>query len=484
VTDTGIGLTAEEQSRLFQAFQQADTSTSRKYGGSGLGLAICKKLATLMGGEVGVASESGKGSTFWFTSQFEPVAARETSPALGPGKFHALVVGWPTAGRSNLCSMLSGLGVRADCADSGEQAFQAVSRAAAARMPYHIVFVDEDGSGKDILGSIDSLELKTPPHRIVLTRHSGHVFDGGGEFFRTVHLPRPVLPSKLKRVLGYLLLGGALPQAAKPAPVSLDLDGVRILLAEDNPFNQQVAGEILAQSGASVTIANDGQEAFDLLMQESFDCVLMDIQMPVVDGLQATRMIRTVPRLERIPVIAMTANVTSEERSHCLAAGMNDFVSKPIDLEKFYATLEKWVPRTAEFGRASPPAANGGDMAGGAQVVDLSILARTIGDDPAKLHKFALIFLESAGEAIRDMETALAKGNMESIGTLGHRLKSSARTVGASAFGEHCQRLEELRHGADTDAAGEHIATLRRLREDIRASLIEGNRISFEEQEA
>ena len=348
VTDSGIGLTTEEQDRLFQPFQQADSSTSRKYGGSGLGLVICKKLATLMGGEVGVISAPGKGSTFWFTARLEPAAPQKTLPLLGTGKFRTLV---------------------------------------------------------------------PPPN----------------------------------------------------------LEGMRILLAEDNPFNQQVASEILAQAGAGVTIVNDGQEAFDMLCKENFDCVLMDIQMPVVDGLQATRMIRAVDRLRHVPVIAMTANATSAEPGKCLEAGMNDFITKPIDLGKLYATLEKWLPPGRDTAPASLPSATEEMLSGGEQAIDLSILARTVGNDPAKLHRFALIFLESAKEGVHDMETALEKGDMESIGRLGHRLKSAARTAGALAFGEYCQRLEELRHGGNAAAAGETAGEimdkLRQLLEKIEASL-------------
>ncbi len=327
VHDHGIGLSALEMGKLFVSFQQADTSTTRAYGGTGLGLAICKQLAQLMGGEVGVASEPGAGSNFWFTARLG--VSRATVPAL---------VG-------------------------------SASEAAAAMLA-----------------------------------------------------------------------------SARSAAVMAVLKNARILLVEDNTFNQQIALEMLEEVGSSVCLANNGAEALDLLRQTSFDCVLMDVQMPLMDGLEATRRIRADPALATLRVLAMTATATSDDRVRCLDAGMDDFISKPIQPALMYQTIANWLPeRTAQpapKARAAPAFKT--TLAGDPQVIDLSILARLLGYNPEKVRKFAFKFLQSTQDGFADMDAALARGDVQQVRELGHRIKSAARTVGALGMGELCLELEQL----------------------------------------
>ncbi|WP_226929349.1 PAS domain S-box protein [Janthinobacterium aquaticum] len=343
VCDHGIGLSQDEMGKLFQSFQQADTSTTREYGGTGLGLAISKQLAQLMGGEVGVVSSPGQGSTFWFTAQLG--IADESAPTL-------------------LDSMIQPAGTARAHADADASlAMQAL-------------------------------------------RHAS------------------------------------------------------ILLVEDNPFNQQVALELLEEAGASVCLANNGVEALDLLRQTPFDCVLMDVQMPLMDGLQATRAIRADPQLAHLRVLAMTATATSEDRVRCLDAGMDDFISKPIQPAMMYQTIAGWLPeRTAAApvrSRAAPAFKT--TLAGDPQVIDLSILAKLLGYNPQKVRKFAFKFLQTTQDGFTEIDAALARGDVQQVRELGHRIKSSARTVGALGLAELCHSLETLAPG---DASSERKQAMR-----------------------
>ncbi len=340
VRDHGIGLSEEEMGKLFQSFQQADTSTTREYGGTGLGLAICKQLAQLMGGEVGVRSAPGQGSTFWFTARLG------VSPRAVP----------------------------------------------------------------EIINSVS---------------------DAAAE----------------------------LVASARSAAVMATLKDARILLVEDNTFNQQIALEMLEEVGSAVCLANNGEEALALLRQASFDCVLMDVQMPLMDGLEATRRIRADPALAELRVLAMTATATSEDRVRCLDAGMDDFISKPIQPALMYQTIANWLPaQRAEDGdaqaaggapvpavppRPRPPAFRP-TLAGDPAVIDLSVLAQLLGYNPQKIRKFAFKFLQTTQAGFEEIDAALARGDVARLRELGHRIKSSARTVGAFGMAELCLALEQL----------------------------------------
>jgi two-component system sensor histidine kinase/response regulator len=336
VSDTGIGLTGEEAAKLFQSFQQADTSITREYGGTGLGLAICKQLAQLMGGAVGVDSAPGRGSTFWFTAR---------------------------------------------------------------------------------VGKLDALTDNTenPAHEL----------------------------------------------AAGEAP----LDGARILLVEDNTFNQQIALEMLEEAGCAVCLAQNGLEALDLLAKAAFDVVLMDVQMPVMDGLQATRLIRLDPRLAGLRVLAMTATATSEDRARCMEAGMDDFISKPIQPALLRRSVARWLPERAPEAPAatSLPAGFRTIAAGDPQVIDLTILAKLLSYDQSKVRKFAFKFLQSTQAGFDEMEDCLALGNVVRVRELGHRIKSAARTVGALGMADLCERLEHLPESGELSEQAEARALLARL---------------------
>ena len=255
--------------------------------------------------------------------------------------------------------------------------------------------------------------------------------------------------------------------SAQAAQQAQALRGARILLAEDNAFNQQIAMEMLEEVGCAVTLASNGVEALGLLRHGDFDCVLMDVQMPLMDGLEATMLIRADARLRTLPVIAMTANATNADREECARCGMDDFLSKPVLPALLCETVARWLPARAPGERSSVGRPNGGafrPLAGDPAVIDLAVLAKLLDYKPEKVRKFALKFLISTEDGLREMQKALAAGQFGPIRELGHRIKSAARMVGAIGLAEQCQRLELLAPGpAEAEQAAHGVAEVRRL---------------------
>ena len=348
VQDHGIGITPAQIARLFKPFQQADSSTTRKFGGTGLGLAICKRLALLMGGDVGVESRPGEGSSFWFTTRLQ----------------------W------------------------------------------------------------------------------GHSGQAGNP--QVEHAARPDT-----------------------------LAGARILLVEDNLVNQEVAGGILQAAGAMVTTAVNGREGVDLLLGQPFDCVLMDVQMPTMDGLEATRLIRADPRLATTPVLAMTANASGADRARCIEAGMDDFMSKPVDPQALVATVARWLPGR-RLGLADARSPKGTDDAptptkvfSDPAIVDLSILSRSVAGDAQKVRRYAGIFVDDIPETLAELQATWALGDLPKLADIGHRWKSSSMLVGALGLAALCQTLEGLRDNGTLEQAGAVIQTMPALLARVSANIAE-----------
>ncbi|MES2944067.1 MAG: response regulator [Pseudomonadota bacterium] len=355
VKDTGIGLTQEQIGRLFQSFQQADTSTTRKFGGTGLGLVIARKLAGLMGGEVGVESQIGVGSTFWVTARLglSTLTRREFTPNPDLRGRRALVVDDNDIARTVITDMLKGMTFSVDSASSGKVAVEEVRKAAMAGDPFEIIYLDwrmPVMDGIETARQIQSLGLYPAPSLVMVTAH------GREEVLKEIEsmgiedaLVKPVNPSILFDTT-INLLGGKLVEQRNaqetPLMASVDLatiQGARILLVEDNDINQIVASELLQDAGFVVDIAENGQIALDMIEKDDYDLVLMDMQMPVMDGVEATVALRQMERFQGLPVVAMTANAMTQDRQICLEAGMNDFLVKPIEPDQVWDVLLKWI---------------------------------------------------------------------------------------------------------------------------------------------
>ena len=361
VRDTGIGLTEEQIGKLFQSFQQADTSTSRKYGGTGLGLAISKKLANLMGGDVGVESEYGKGSTFWFTARLgKGVAkARKFVPDPDLRGRRLLVVDDNEMSRIVLSEMLTGMTFSVKDVASGKAALEEIRAAADAGQPYDVILLDWQMPGMDGIETakaIRELPVSPLPHMVMVTAY------GREEVLKEAALAgledvliKPVSASTMFDIVVQVLGGkrdetGDEDQQATPLVQDLNtIKGSSILLVEDNEFNQQIAAELLADAGFKVDIAENGRISIEMLDKRSYDIVLMDMQMPVMDGVTATKEIRKDERFKDLPILAMTANVMEADMERCREAGMQDHIGKPIDPDELFGKLLKWVkPRKVE----------------------------------------------------------------------------------------------------------------------------------------
>jgi two-component system, sensor histidine kinase and response regulator len=452
VCDTGIGLTAEQQVRLFQSFTQGDASTTRKFGGTGLGLAICKRLAGLMHGEVGVESEYGKGSTFWFSARLG--IGRANGRVLVPNPDlrgrRALVVDDNEHARDAIAAMLRAMTfTTAECAD-GKAAVEAVRRAAEEGHPYDIVYMDWRMPGMDGIEAaqkIRGLGLASPPLLLMVTAYGRDETqkEAANCGFASV-LVKPVSPSLLFDATVSALGASGLPVRAPALPPATDagLDGVRdarVLLVEDNDVNQQVARELLRDAGLEVDVAENGEIALAMLERAAYDLVFMDMQMPVMDGLDATRALRRLERFAALPVVAMTANAMEHDRQNCLQAGMNDFLVKPIDPQELLAVVVRWIPARAPAPMA-PARHPGFDLPVGIAGLDtaqgLANMAGKEGLYMAILRRY-VDGQRAVGQQIR---RALGRGDRATAHRLAHTLKGVSANVGAIRVQEQALALE------------------------------------------
>jgi PAS domain S-box-containing protein len=451
VRDTGIGMTREQSGKLFQAFTQADGSTTRKYGGTGLGLTISKRLVELMGGSIQVESAPGEGSSFGFTAWFglgdEKAMEHRVVPEALNGQ-RVLVVDDNAAAREILAEMLRSLRFTVSAVASGADAIAAVA-AAASDHPFSIVFLDWKMPDMDGLETARRLYEKGGSPRLVMVTAFGReeVRDEAGLAGIEAFLVKPVSQSALVDALVAMFAPAAGEAAgAVPQGMSHSLHGVRLLLAEDNEINQQIALELLQEAGASVAIANNGREALEMLAAggaQAYDAVLMDLQMPEMDGFEATAGIRADARFNGIPIIAMTAHAMVEERERCLKAGMVDHITKPIDPEAMFRTLTRWVrpapgavpARVSEPADAGQiPAVDGLDSAAG--------LRRVAGNRKLYLDLLRQ-FLEKQADAGARSAAALHAGDRTTAERIAHTVKGVASNLGFKALAEIAGTLEK-----------------------------------------
>lgn len=483
VRDTGIGLTAEQQAKLFTAFQQADVSTTRTHGGTGLGLAISRRLADLMGGKVGVRSEPAKGSTFWFEAPFgvsahATPAQRHDLPL--PPRTRVLVVDDMEEARELLADMLTHMGARADAVDSGARALAAVAQADATGDPYQLILTDwlmPGMNGTQMWQQICTLPLHHRPLCILVSGSLNCPADemDAGPF--AAFLPKPVLPRLLQetvsRAWNEVRTPGNVPDAPPPAPVFAP--GMHLLLAEDNELNQEVACELLRAMGFTVDVANDGLAAVAQARVRHYDLILMDIQMPRLDGLQAARQVRALPGHAHTPIVAMTANAFAEDRAAALDAGMNDHLAKPVDPDQLTRVLARLLPRAERSGlHGSLPSpaplpellANPAGLREQLDAVDgldVDQGLRSVGGNLASLAK--LLYRISVQHRL-DAQQALAllqAGSLADAQRVLHTIKGLAGTAGLQRLQTLAQQAEAAVHTSQTQPEADTSGPLLRV---------------------
>ncbi|WP_077033852.1 response regulator [Pelomonas sp. KK5] len=445
VRDTGIGMTPEQCGRLFQSFAQADASTTRRYGGTGLGLAISKNLVEAMQGRIWVESTPGSGSTFHFVARFgvqaEPRPRRmvRADELLGT---RVLVVDDNASAREILSGMAHSFGLEVDVAREGAEALRMTADADRRALPYDVILMDWRMPGMDGVETMQRLgeaHLSRAPTIIMVTAYGREDALGAAEqrgVRPRVVLTKPVTASTLLEAVGEalgitrLVETRASEKAGSQAEAVRQLAGARLLLVEDNELNQELALDLLRDAGITVVCASNGQEALDLLARDAaFDGILMDCQMPVMDGYTATERIRGNPAWQRLPVIAMTANAMAGDREKALAAGMVDHVPKPLDVDTMFATIARWVKPSAAATLPGIDTRRGLATAGGKAELYQRLL-----------HKFR------NGPAARfEAEFAAARadaGDPQAAQRLAHTLRGTAASIGAMGVAEVAGRLE------------------------------------------
>lgn len=464
VQDTGIGMTQEQQSKLFQSFSQADASTTRHYGGTGLGLAISKQLVEMMGGEIGVTSTPDVGSTFYFTARFGIGVAADSPEATAlPVPLEdcrVLVADDNQVARDIVAGYLEWLNISVDKAKSGQDALDMLANADPA---YDVIILDwmmPDLTGLEVARTIRATAGDKLTCHIILSSafSSGDVMNAPGGEFVDAFLPKPATVSMLQQALISVLAASTdtVPDltyekdqtgAKRLRPIR----GARLLLVEDNEINQQVAKELLEQAGLNVDIANHGQEALQMLDDGIYACVLMDMQMPIMDGLTATRLIRKDQRFNDLPVLAMTANATKDDRARALESGMNDHIAKPIDPQQLFDSLIHWIPPNTLDDEDALPASS--DLlqevsrTGLKKVPDLPGFEvregiERVGGSVEAYTRLVRKFAENQAGAVREIRSALDDGDHELAVRTAHSLKGAAGALGAVAVQEAAGRLE------------------------------------------
>jgi PAS domain S-box-containing protein len=487
VRDTGIGIAPEQHDHLFQKFTQADASTTRRYGGTGLGLAISKRLVELMGGEIGLNSEAGRGSEFWFAVRLPKQAVPEpvlvsTNEIHGT---HILVVDDNATNREVLSAQLRAWGGRPEEAIDGPSALRALAQARDAGDPFAAAVIDmqmPDMDGADVARAIKADETLRRTRLVLMTslgqRGDAREMEAIGF---AAYLVKPTRQSDLFDSLSTVLARAAMEPArqrivTRHAIREMRRGAVRILLAEDNLTNQQVALGILRKLGLHADTAADGAEAIAALEARRYDLVLMDVQMPEMDGLEATRRIRD-PRSavvnHEIPIIAMTAHAMQGDRELCLEAGMDDYVTKPISPQTLADALDRWLPREESL----QPAPIGAEPATVAQAVAAAplpsfdragLMERLMGDD--ELASIVIDgFLEDAPKLILALGACLRAGDAPGAMRQAHTIKGASATVGGEALRAVAGEIERDATAGDLASAGDRLEDLEsafdRLRE-------------------
>jgi PAS domain S-box-containing protein len=478
VRDTGIGISPEQQHKLFQAFTQADMSTTRKYGGTGLGLTISSRLVQLMGGRVWVESQAGQGTTFHFTARFKPASAPVPRPM--PGKIDevrglsVLAVDDNATNRQILQEMLRNWGLVPTIVESGPAALAALEQAEAKGRPFALVLTDAMMPGMDgfeLAGKIQA----NPKWRsaTVMMLSSAALHEDAArcrELGVAAYLAKPLRQSTLLDGIMTALgprLSAAQETAVAAAPAASGGRRLKLLLAEDNAVNQKLAVRLLERAGHTVVVAEDGRQALAALAEQTFDAILMDVQMPEMDGLEATAVIRYQERGtgRHVPIIAMTAHAMKGDRERCLEAGMDGYLAKPLQIEALLAVLKEIglsQPAEAAASAASAPSNSGFDPQQAVKHVQ--------GDLPL-LKELASLFLEECAKLQQSIRQAIEEHDAVKLQRAAHTLKGAAAAITATDVQAAAQRVESAAVQPDWPTIEENWSELEQAIERLRPAL-------------
>ena len=489
VTDTGIGISAEAQRRIFERFTQADESITRRFGGTGLGTTISKEIVEMMGGTIGVHSEPGRGSTFWFTLELAKQSRQgdEAVPAAALADRRALVLSTDPEAAETLQAHLSGWGVHVTTVDRSAQAFARIVGASNAGIPFDFVLAVRKGLDMDTAGFARAVQSDSTIHDSRLILVAGE--DDGGEPVAAdgycAALPMPVDKRMLFNALHFSHTETSAddPSVGKIVEKYRRNGGgrkLRVLVAEDNRTNQMVIGKILERAGHDFKIVANGEEVLDVLKEKSFDIALLDLHMPVMGGVEAAKLSRFMSTGSlRMPIVALTADATPEARAECEEAGMDACLTKPIDTRKLFDLFEKLVPggavRRGQEGDADVEAAVALEGPEEPACLDPRYLRELsdLGGNNDFVVRLAWTFLKGSKEKVRGLERAVADRDVERVRELAHALKGNSGQIGALALMRSCERFSGIAAGELERYGGNYLEEVREELSRARTALDE-----------
>ncbi len=482
ISDTGIGIPAEKQGNIFQAFEQLDSSMARKFGGTGLGLAICSRIVEMMQGKLWFESQPRRGTTFHVTGRFR-VLNGESAPSFKTDRvtlrgLSVLIVDDNSASRTALRETLQSWGMQPVLAANAAEAVRQVDDRAQSGGAFDLLLIDACMPGTDGFSLVEDLNQT---HRansksdgdegkrsIIMMLNQGN---RSGEIARCeklgvdAYLMKPINQSELFDTFVAVLCGEALLAGAVPEDASSTVEtrqGLRILLAEDSLYNQKLAQGVLAKRQHIVTVANNGREAIEAARKQPFDLILMDIQMPEVDGLEATREIRARERGPRVPIIAMTAQAMKGVREKCLAAGMDEYLVKPVRARDLYETIERVMKNTTSVNASQDQRTQSGRPQ-----VDWSAAMKAVDGDQQLLREVIEAFLEECPRMVEECEQSIANSDAAVLRRAAHTIKGGLRTFGAEPAMEVAARLEELGRAGELQGSQEVLAALKQQLDQV-----------------
>jgi len=476
VSDTGVGIDEEQAAHLFEAFVQADQSTTRKYGGTGLGLAISRQLVARMDGEIGAEPRRGGGSTFWFTAELPEVARAPHVP--GPGRrlqgLRALVVDDNPTNRTILEHYLGAWGLDCESVSLPSSGLRALDLAARQGRPFDLAVLDfnmPQMSGMELARAIRERSALDALKLVVL---SSSTLDRApfADIEVSAFLAKPIRQAELLDVVA-----GVSPRVeARPAASTVSAAGQKVLIAEDNEINCAVAQALLGKRGLRTQIASNGREAIEMAAAGDYAAIFMDCHMPELDGYETTRAMRRAERGSRVPIIAMTALSMPGDRERCLAAGMDDYLAKPIRTEQLEEVIARWIGVDGAPG-GQGEGGEGGDRASEGDATQVEILdAETVAQleqtlTPKMCAQVMQTFDEQLDRCIAEIEVAAAHGDQAEMRRISHLLKGSSATFGAVRLREACMRLERSGREDDQPVSEEQLRRLRQAASEARAAL-------------